>query len=54
MVTSYPMLAQWCAQLQDWQNFRDTEPKIGAAGALSRLSVNGPVAAGQRCFAHRF
>lgn len=33
MVASYPKLAQWCAQLQDWQNFRDSEPKIGAAGA---------------------
>ena len=34
MVASYPKLAQWCAQLQDWQNFCDTEPKIGVAGAL--------------------
>ena len=33
MVASHPKLAQWCAQLQDWQNFRDTEPQIGAAGA---------------------
>ena len=33
MVASYPKLAQWCAQLQDWHSFHDTEPKIGAAGA---------------------
>ena len=33
MVASYPKLAQWCAQLKDWQNFRDTAPKIGVAGA---------------------
>ena len=32
MVASHPMLAQWYAQLQDWKNFRDTEPQIGAAG----------------------
>ena len=33
MVASHPKLAQWCAQLRDWKSFRDTEPKIGAAGA---------------------
>ena len=33
MVASHPKLAQWYAQLQDWQKFRDTEPQIGAAGA---------------------
>ena len=33
MVAGYPKLAQWCAQLKDWPSYRDTEPKIGAAGA---------------------
>ena len=33
MFRGYPKLAQWCAQLKDWQNFRDTAPKIGVAGA---------------------
>ncbi|MBT6099809.1 MAG: glutathione S-transferase family protein [Marinovum sp.] len=33
MVASYPKLAQWCAQLKDWQTFCDTTPKIGVAGA---------------------
>ena len=32
MVASHPKLAQWCAQLQDWQNFRETEPKVGRQG----------------------
>ena len=31
-VASHPKLAQWCAQLQDWQNFRETEPKVGRQG----------------------
>ena len=33
MVASYPKLAQWRAQLKDWQTFCDTTPKIGVAGA---------------------
>ena len=32
MVAYHPKLAQWCAQLQDWQNFRETEPKVGRQG----------------------
>ena len=32
MVACHPKLAQWCAQLQDWQNFRETEPKVGRQG----------------------
>jgi len=33
MLANHPELARWCAQLQDWDSFHDTEPKIGAAGA---------------------
>ena len=33
MLANHPKLARWCAQLQDWDSFHDTEPKIGAAGA---------------------
>ena len=32
MMTNHPKLAQWCAQLQDCQNFRETEPKVGRQG----------------------
>ena len=33
MLANHPKLARWCAQLQDWDSFHDTEPKIRAAGA---------------------
>ena len=33
MFRGYPKLAQWCAQLKDWQTFCDTTPKIGVAEA---------------------
>ena len=33
MLAKYPRLTRWCAQLKHWPSFRDTEPKIGAAGA---------------------
>ena len=33
MLENHPKLARWCAQLQDWDSFHDTEPKIRVAGA---------------------
>ena len=32
MLANHPKLARWCAQLQGWKSFRETEPKVGRQG----------------------